>query len=92
MAERPIPVDLCKEVKHGPQQHPASGAVTEGRAKPPQNSLRHQALTLASDSQLLQDKKTGLLNKAFVTTQLLRHVEHLHWLPWQTPMCAGCSA
>ena len=72
--------------------HPASVAVTEGRAKPPQNSLRHQALTLASDSQLLQDKKTGLLIKAFVATQLLRKVDQVHWLQWQTPMCAGYSA
>ncbi|MDC0269659.1 hypothetical protein OAK57_03220 [Synechococcus sp. AH-551-N23] len=52
MAERPIPVDLAEEVKHG-QQHPASEAVTEGRAKPPHSSVLHQALTLASDPQLL---------------------------------------
>ena len=50
-----------------------------------------QALTLASDSQLLQDQKTSLLIKTIVTTQLLRTVEHLHWLPWQTLIFAGCS-
>ncbi len=54
--------------------------------------MLHQALTLASDPQLLQDKKTSLLIKAFVTTQSLRNAEDLHWLPWQTPMCAGFSA
>ena len=92
MLYRPFAVDGGGELNRGSQELLASGAVAEGGAKPPQNSLRHQALTLASDSQLLQDKKTGLLNKAFMTKQLLRHVEHLHWLPWQTPMCAGCSA
>jgi hypothetical protein len=89
---RPIRLDGNVGVKHRTQQHLASRAFAEGGAKPPQNSLRHQALTLASDSQLLQDKKTGLLIRAFVTTQLLRNVVQPHWLPWQTPMCAGCSA
>jgi len=40
----------------GSQELLASGAVAEGRAKPPQNSLRHQALTLAGGPQLLQGK------------------------------------
>ena len=54
VADRPIPIDLCNEVKHGSQQHPACKAVTKGRAKPPQSSVLHQALTLASDPQLLR--------------------------------------
>ena len=82
MADQPVHLDLGEEVTHEPQQHPASGADTEGRTKPPQSSVLHQALTLAIDSQLLQDQKTSLLIKTIVTTQLLRTVEHLHWLPW----------
>ena len=41
--------------------------------------------------QLLQDKKTSLLVKAFVNTHLLRTVEQLHWPPWQKLIFAGCS-
>ena len=53
VADRPIHVDLGKVVKHGSQQHPASEAVTEGVAKPPQCTVFHQALTLAGSQQLL---------------------------------------
>ena len=52
----------------------ASGAVAVGGAKPPQGSVLLQALSLANDPQLLQDKKTSHLIKAFVTTQLLHNV------------------
>ena len=78
MADRPIHIDLGEESKHGIQQHPASGSVTGGRAKPPQSSVLYQALTLASDTQPWQDQKTSLLVKTFVTTQLLRKVGQLH--------------
>lgn len=88
---RPTRLDLNESVKHRTHQHLSSVAVSEGWVKPPQGFVLHQALTLASDSQLLQDQKTSLLIKTIVTTQLLRKMEHLHWLPWQTLIFAGCS-
>ena len=56
VADRPIHVDLGEEVKHGSQQHPAPGAVTEGWVKPPQGFVLHHFLTLAGGPQLLQGK------------------------------------
>jgi hypothetical protein len=35
---------------------------------------------------------TRLFSKTCITKQLLRKIKSEHWLPCQTPMCAGFSA
>jgi len=89
---RPIRIDVGEEVKHGSLPR----LTSEQLLMAGQSHLSAPCSIKPSPSPVARSycktKRTRLLIKAFVTTQLLRKVEQLHWLPWQTPMCAGCSA